>query len=654
VRLRRVIGGICIAVLLVGGAVVANAVPPDNGVTATFSPADPNGCNGFYTSPVDITYEGSPGDTCNPASETYSGPNRASTTVSSTCTPIIGDPYTGTFPLKYDDARPVIAAHADIERKIRRGSGPIDVNYTEPGGQDDLDGNVAVNCNPPPSNSPSGSPFPVGSTTVTCIARDNAGNGDSTQFTITVAVDDPPTVNVPPNQTEEATSPAGAIVTFTATANDPEDDPDPGVTCSPDSGSTFALGATPVDCSARDSMDNVTTERFTVTVRDTTGPTFDPLPAPEWPGNTIGGYQSAPSDAGAYTKPTAQDTVDGGVLNVVCEPKGPGDFFPLGSTSIACTATDQRGNQSASADGRFTVRITDTTSPNFVVQPQDVVVQAANVNSGTPASNSCIQKFLNSPTAFDVVEGAVPVTNNGPAQFPMGQTTVTFTATDTRNPSTQGTAVVTIRRGPQGPCTIDARAPGNVKKLHIREGNKLVVPTWRNPLAPDFSHVEVYRQRASRSGLGGSVCRTRRTRCVDRNVSNGIQYRYAVFSVDEAGNYSTGRSGFATPHRIMLLGPRDGARISRPPVFDWVSIRGADYYNVQLYRVARGRDPKVLSRWPVRSRYALSWRWRQDRRMRRFVPGQYYWYVWPGFGSVRSGNYGKAMGPSDFRVVRRR
>jgi hypothetical protein len=648
--LRRVIGVAVFAVLLVGGAVAANA-DTDNGVTATFSPSSPNGLNDFYTSPVDINFDGASGDTCEPASRTYSGPNGTAATVSSTCAPSdpTGSPYTGTFTFKYDDRRPDIDPHPDIERKTRQQSGEIVVVYSKPGATDDVDGNVAVTCNPPSDSS-----FSVGrTTTVTCTARDNAGNASSTQFGVTVTVDEPPTVIVPADQIEEATSPAGAVVTFTATSNDPEDDPDPTVTCSPDSGSTFPLGTTPIDCTAKDSSENVTTERFNVIVRDTTPPNFDPLPAPEWQGNALGGYQSSPPD-GAYTKPTAQDIVDGGILNVDCGPKGPGDFFPLGPTTIRCTATDTRGNTSGPSDGVFTVTVNDTTAPNFVVQPQGEIVQAANVNTGTPASNPCIQKVLNSPTAFDVVDGPVPVTNDAPNQFPLGPTTVTFTATDGRNPPARGTAVVTIRRGPQGPCTIDARAPGNVRRLQIREGNHIVALRWRNPPAADFSHAEIYRQRATRAGLGTAICRTRRESCRDRNLRNGVQYRYAIFSVDEAGNYSRGRSGFGTPHRILLLRPQDGARVRRPPVFDWVSNSRAGYYNLQLYRVVRGRLHKVLSRWPTRSAFALPRRWYQDRRVRRFVPGRYQWYVWPGFGSRAAGNYGEVMGPSDFTVVRRR
>ena len=55
------------------------------------------------------------------------------------------------------------------------------------------------------------------------------------------AISQAPVLSLPANMTVEATSAAGAVVTFAATANDPED----GAltpTCAPASGSTFPLG----------------------------------------------------------------------------------------------------------------------------------------------------------------------------------------------------------------------------------------------------------------------------------------------------------------------------------------------------------------------------------------------------------------------------
>jgi hypothetical protein len=82
----------------------------------------------------------------------------------------------------------------------------------------------------------------------------------------------PPVLTLPANMIAAATSPAGATVTFAASAVDAVDGPVP-VTCVPPSGGTFPRGTTTVTCSASDKSGNVATGSFTVTVNDVTPPT---------------------------------------------------------------------------------------------------------------------------------------------------------------------------------------------------------------------------------------------------------------------------------------------------------------------------------------------------------------------------------------------
>ena len=81
----------------------------------------------------------------------------------------------------------------------------------------------------------------------------------------------PPVLHLPANITAEATSPAGAIVNFSATATDARDT-NVVVTCAPPSGSTFALGGTTVNCSATNSRNKTAEGSFSITVVDTTAP----------------------------------------------------------------------------------------------------------------------------------------------------------------------------------------------------------------------------------------------------------------------------------------------------------------------------------------------------------------------------------------------
>jgi hypothetical protein len=125
---------------------------------------------------------------------------------------------------------------------------------------DTVDGELAATCSPA-----SPGPFPVGTTHVDCFTSDAHGNRGSAPFNVTVTDTTAPVVTVPGDITTVATSPAGAVVTFTTHASDAV-----GVTssaCSPPSGSTFAIGTTTVVCTAGDAAGNVGHASFTVHVK---------------------------------------------------------------------------------------------------------------------------------------------------------------------------------------------------------------------------------------------------------------------------------------------------------------------------------------------------------------------------------------------------
>ena len=130
-------------------------------------------------------------------------------------------------------------------------------------------------CNPPPTvtaNPPSGSIFPIGTTTVFASASDTCGDSAQCSFTITV-VAPPISLNCPSNITVTATGSGGSVVYFTATASG-GCNPPPFVSASPPSGSTFPVGTTTVYTYASDSCGNSTNCSFTVTVNP---PVYPPI-----------------------------------------------------------------------------------------------------------------------------------------------------------------------------------------------------------------------------------------------------------------------------------------------------------------------------------------------------------------------------------------
>lgn len=83
-----------------------------------------------------------------------------------------------------------------------------------------------------------------------------------------------PAITVPANITAQAADASGAVVTYTASAQDLEDAA-PSFGCVPASGSLFPIGTTTVTCTATDAAGNSASASFTVTVVDTPPPTLE-------------------------------------------------------------------------------------------------------------------------------------------------------------------------------------------------------------------------------------------------------------------------------------------------------------------------------------------------------------------------------------------
>jgi len=110
-----------------------------------------------------------------------------------------------------------------------------------------------------------------GVTTVTFQATDTQGRQENLKTQVVRVDTTPPTLTVPPSPlTVNATSAAGAVVTYTVSASDILD-PAPVITCAPPSGSTLPIGTTTVTCTATDRAGNSTLKTFTVTVINVPG-----------------------------------------------------------------------------------------------------------------------------------------------------------------------------------------------------------------------------------------------------------------------------------------------------------------------------------------------------------------------------------------------
>ncbi len=139
------------------------------------------------------------------------------------------------------------------------GPGGTPVNYQVSAG-DNCGGSVSIECEPPP-----GSLFPLGTTFVSCIARDTFQNPAVCTFTVTVVDTTPPELSCQPDRLFTSSGPI--IFSYSIDGFDNCDGENVTVDCQPPSGSIFLHGTTLVTCTAADASGNQSTCTFTVTVR---------------------------------------------------------------------------------------------------------------------------------------------------------------------------------------------------------------------------------------------------------------------------------------------------------------------------------------------------------------------------------------------------
>ena len=275
---------------------------------------------------------------------------------------------------------------------------------------------------------------------------DNSGGGNNNEQSISLGgtgFSATPVLTLPANITAAATSANGAVVTFTATATDPVyGSLTP--SCMPASGSTFPIGTTTVTCSVTDPANNTATGSFTVTVQDTTAPVITV------PANITTAATSASGAVVTYSA-TATDLVDG-TVSVSCMPAS-GSTFPIGTTTVTCTATDTHTNQSHAS---FTVTVQDTTPP--------VITVPANITIAATSASGAVVTYT--ATAMDLVDGTDPVacTPASGATFPLGTTTVTCAATDSAHNSSTASFTVTVQAPPY---VFVINSAGSVSSLFI-------------------------------------------------------------------------------------------------------------------------------------------------------------------------------------------
>ena len=224
---------------------------------------------------------------------------------------------------------------------------------------------------------------------------------------------DPPHIGDMPPIVVEAESRNGSIVNYIPPHATDNKDLHVPVICNPPPGHTFPLGVTNVICSATDAAGNSNRTTFTITVQDTTPPTIIPLmdiilEATGPTGTTITLMQLG--------MPRASDLVD---PNPVITNNVTSLTFPLGTTYIRWTATDNSGN---AANATQLVVVHDPIAVNLTLVPDH-----ASTFIGRPVNIPVLHNDYGITSNKISINSVITDDTNGTVSINRNNNTITFT-----------------------------------------------------------------------------------------------------------------------------------------------------------------------------------------------------------------------------------
>ena len=182
----------------------------------------------------------------------------------------------------------------------------------------------------------------------------------------------------------------------------------------------FGLGTAIIIWTAIDNNGNSTIATQEVNVVDTTSPAISPVS--DIIVESIVPYENIVD----FESPTAYD-----ILGVMSITSNAPEFFPLGETIITWTAVDVMGNASTTEQK---VIVVDNTAP-ILQTPEDIVIEATSID------NNEIE--LGEAGATDNGE-IISISNDAPEFFPLGDTIITWTVSDSSENTASDTQLVSV------------------------------------------------------------------------------------------------------------------------------------------------------------------------------------------------------------------
>jgi hypothetical protein len=339
---------------------------------------------------------------------------------------------------------------------------------------------------------------------------------------------------------------------------------------------------------------------------------------------TADGTARAPGDYVAI--PPTSRTFAAGVTVQTVTVQVKGDLFVEPSETVALNLSSPLNATIADSQGLATILNDDVVGPPPPPDPAPSITVPATITAEA-------QSFAGAPvtysaSAVDRLGRPLPLACN-PASgstFSLGETAVTCSASDPEVNATaaKGFKISVLDRTPPAIRVPSRKAARTTSRRGALVAYKAsAVDLVDGPVAPTCTPLP---HRRFRLGLTKVTCLA-----ADRHGNVGsASFTVAVTLVRKAA----------------LFAPRAGARLTKPPLLDWLAVPKARFYNVQLYRKGR----KLLTVWPSRSRLQLRTRWVHQGHVYRLRPGAYTWVVWPAFGTRSDPRYGGMLGKSTFRI----
>jgi large repetitive protein len=662
-----------------------DGTPPSTPAGTPDRPADHNG---WWNHPLNVAFASTDATSGIASCDTtaYSGPDAANTSVSGDCRDMAGNAKTGQRAINYDATAPTVTAGTPQRPADRNGwwNHPIPFVFSGTDATSNIEGCDTITYSGPDAAS--------GSVTGAC--RDNAGNSATRQATGIKYDATPPTVTgIGTSRPADSNGWWNHAVTVTATGTDARSGLD---SCDSVSYSTPDSTAADVEAGCRDLAGNTATQHMTLKY-DGTAPTITTMTPDRPPDHGVwwnkpvnvafAGTDAmsgiASCDTTTYSKP---DAANGLVSGVCRDNAGNAKTGQLQINYDATPPTNVVGtHRPADHNGWWnrpvTIAFTGSDATSNIAScdtkpysgPDTGAISISGQctdNAGNSAPGSADIKYDATPPQVTAATPDRPPDHNGWWNHPVS---VAFTGTDATskiencdtvvyagpdNPAADVTGVCHDNAGNNStPADFGVKydaTPPTLTALPPEVGSNQVVLHWT--ASQDTVDTQVVRSPGIGTAAASTVYTGGAQTFTDPAVTNGVTYTYSVNVSDAAGNVASSTltltpggsappSPDAAPAPVVQAAPASGVvatptptakKAVKLPNLKWRRVKGADYYNFQLYR----GNKKILTTWLTANEFQLRSSWVFHGRRMKLTDARYDWYVWPGFGKRSLRRYG--------------